>query len=59
MSPLTFPNWTAASGSQDGTGADAYRNFTKFLVDKQGKVVSRYGSSTTPEQLRAEIEKLL
>jgi glutathione peroxidase-family protein len=35
------------------------RNFTKFLVDKNGKVVGRYGSSTKPEQLKSEIEKLL
>jgi glutathione peroxidase len=34
-------------------------NFTKFLVDKDGKVVERYGSSTKPESLNAAIEKLL
>ncbi|ORY35018.1 glutathione peroxidase [Naematelia encephala] len=34
-------------------------NFTKFLIDKHGKVVGRYGSSTKPETLKAEIEKLL
>ncbi|WVW86619.1 hypothetical protein I302_108672 [Kwoniella bestiolae CBS 10118] len=34
-------------------------NFTKFLVDKEGKVVGRYGSSTKPEKLKEEIEKLL
>jgi glutathione peroxidase len=36
-----------------------YRNFTKFLVDKDGKVVGRYGPQKTPEQLAPEIEKLL
>jgi glutathione peroxidase-family protein len=35
------------------------RNFTKFLVDKEGKVVGRYGPQKTPEQLIPEIEKLL
>ena len=34
-------------------------NFTKFLVDKQGKVVSRFAPTTTPESLESEIEKLL
>lgn len=34
-------------------------NFTKFLVDKNGKVVSRYAPTTKPEELLADIEKLL
>ena len=34
-------------------------NFTKFLVSPAGEVVRRYGSSTTPEQLDADIEALL
>ncbi|KAJ3303704.1 hypothetical protein HDV03_003577 [Kappamyces sp. JEL0829] len=34
-------------------------NFEKFLVDRTGKVVSRYASTTTPEALAADIEKLL
>ena len=34
-------------------------NFTKFLVDKTGKVVGRYGSIIKPEQLKNNIEKLL
>ncbi|AWM40609.1 Hydroperoxy fatty acid reductase gpx1 [Gemmata obscuriglobus] len=34
-------------------------NFTKFLVDRNGNVVSRRGPTTTPQQLEAEIEKLL
>ncbi|SKB56388.1 glutathione peroxidase [Sphingopyxis flava] len=34
-------------------------NFTKFLVDRSGKVVSRHAPTTKPEQLRAEIEALL
>ncbi len=34
-------------------------NFTKFLVDKKGNVISRYGSSTKPEEIRSDIEKLL
>lgn len=34
-------------------------NFTKFLVDKNGKVIDRYGSMTKPQELEKQIEKLL
>lgn len=34
-------------------------NFTKFLIDRQGHVITRYGSSTKPEELIKDIEKLL
>jgi glutathione peroxidase len=34
-------------------------NFTKFLVDKSGKIVKRYGSMDKPESIVKDIEKLL
>ena len=34
-------------------------NFTKFLVDREGRVIRRYGSWTKPENIAADIEKLL
>ncbi|MCF3469710.1 MULTISPECIES: glutathione peroxidase [Stenotrophomonas] len=34
-------------------------NFSKFLVDRQGQVVSRHAPTTRPEQLRSAIEALL
>lgn len=34
-------------------------NFTKFLVNREGQVVKRYGSITKPEQISADIEHLL
>jgi len=34
-------------------------NFTKFLVDRSGHVVARYGSATKPESLKKAIEALL
>ena len=34
-------------------------NFTKFLIDRSGKVVARYAPTTTPEGLKKEIEALL
>ena len=34
-------------------------NFTKFLVNQQGKVVKRYAPSTKPEAIASDIEALL
>ena len=34
-------------------------NFTKFLIGRDGQVVKRYGSITTPEKLASAIENLL
>lgn len=34
-------------------------NFTKFLVDKDGKVLKRYAPNVPPDDLIPEIEKLL
>ncbi len=41
-----------------GTGGIKW-NFTKFLVDRQGNVVERYGPSTEPKALSIPIEGLL
>ena len=34
-------------------------NFTKFLIDRQGKVVKRYAPQDKPERIAQDIEKLL
>jgi len=34
-------------------------NFEKFLVDKQGNVVQRWASTTTPEAIDAEVAKIV
>lgn len=34
-------------------------NFTKFLVDREGKVVNRYASAHKPEDMATDIEALL
>ena len=34
-------------------------NFTKFLVDREGRVVDRYAPTTKPADIRTDIEKLL
>lgn len=41
-------------------GSEAIKwNFTKFLVDRNGRVIDRYAPTTKPEAIRADIEKLL
>jgi glutathione peroxidase len=41
-------------------GSEAIKwNFTKFLVDRQGRVVQRYASTDTPEKIGKDIEALL
>ena len=34
-------------------------NFTKFLIDREGHVVKRYGPADAPEAIAKDIEKLL
>lgn len=34
-------------------------NFTKFLVDREGKVLARYASALKPEDMADDIERLL
>ena len=40
-------------------GSSIKWNFTKFLIDRSGKVVGRYAPTTTPESLTNDIEALL
>ncbi|WP_078592512.1 glutathione peroxidase [Evansella clarkii] len=39
--------------------SDIKWNFTKFLIDKDGKVVKRYSPTTAPGKIEADIKKLL
>jgi len=34
-------------------------NFTKFLIDKKGEVIKRYGSTTEPKEIEKDIIRLL
>jgi glutathione peroxidase len=34
-------------------------NFTKFLTDREGRVIKRYAPTDTPEKIEKDIEKLL
>lgn len=55
------PLWKYLKSQQAGLmGSRTIKwNFTKFLIDRKGNVVARYGSMVKPEQLKADIEKLL
>ena len=50
---LGFP-CTQFGGQEPGTEATKW-HFTKFLVGRSGDVVKRYGSSTTPRQIDADV----
>lgn len=43
----------------EATGADIRWNFTKFLIERNGKSVTRYESNFTPEQLESTITAAL
>ncbi len=48
------------SGATGVLGTEAIKwNFTKFLVARDGTIVDRYASNTSPESLTKEIETLL
>ncbi|WP_164114679.1 glutathione peroxidase [Sphingorhabdus sp. Alg239-R122] len=59
--PNADPLWEHLKKQQSGLmGSRKIKwNFTKFLVNKDGKVVARYGSIIKPEQIRSDIAKLL
>ena len=59
--PNADPLYRFLKGEKSGIfGTDAIKwNFTKFLVDRQGKVVDRYGPSTEPKAMTGAIEALL
>ncbi|KAK6617253.1 hypothetical protein RUM44_005584 [Polyplax serrata] len=52
------PLWKYLKKQQGGTLGDAIKwNFTKFIVDKNGKVVERHGPTTAPSKLVSSLEK--
>jgi glutathione peroxidase len=55
------PLYQFLKSAQPGVlGTEAIKwNFTKFLVDREGRVVRRYAPKDTPEALAADIEALL
>ena len=48
------------SGNPDEDGnEDIAWNFTKFLLDRAGNVVARFGPTTTPEQIAEKLPEYL
>ena len=39
--------------------SDIKWNFTKFLVNREGKVIKRYSPTYAPEKIEADIKELL
>uniref|UniRef100_A0A2P2K759 Glutathione peroxidase n=1 Tax=Rhizophora mucronata TaxID=61149 RepID=A0A2P2K759_RHIMU len=58
--PETAPIYKFLKASKSGfLGSRIKWNFTKFLVDKEGHVLHRYGSTTSPMSIEADIKKAL
>ena len=58
--PDAHPLYQWLRSEQGGmVGSKIRWNFTKFLIDPDGNVVKRYGSTTTPDQIADDIEALL
>jgi glutathione peroxidase len=57
----TAPVYKYLKASRPGLlGSEAIKwNFTKFLVDREGKVLARYAPNDTPESMAGDIEKAL
>jgi glutathione peroxidase len=54
------PLYEYLRGEKSGLlGSSIKWNFTKFLIDRSGKVVARHAPTTTPQALTREIEALL
>jgi glutathione peroxidase len=72
---VTFPMYAKVDVNGDGTaplfahlksaapgllGSESVKwNFTKFLIDREGRVVRRYAPTDSPEGLAQDIEALL
>jgi glutathione peroxidase len=58
--PNAHPVYEWLRGQKGGMlGSKIKWNFTKFLVGRDGQVLERYGPTTKPEKLAADIEKAL
>jgi glutathione peroxidase len=59
--PGAHPLYRFLKSEQPGVlGSESIKwNFTKFLVDRQGRVVKRFAPTTTPDRIAGDIEPLL
>ncbi|MEA5026743.1 MAG: glutathione peroxidase [Erysipelotrichaceae bacterium] len=58
--PDEAPLYTFLKKEKNGLAGDDIKwNFTKFLIDRQGNVVKRYGSAITPQKIAKDIKTLI
>jgi glutathione peroxidase len=59
--PRAHPLFQRLKAAQKGLlGTESIKwNFTKFLVDRRGEVVKRFGPGDTPAQIRADVAAVL
>ena len=59
--PEAHPLFQYLKGEKKGLlGTEAIKwNFTKFLIDRQGKVAKRYAPTTAPDKIKDDIDALL
>lgn len=59
--PKTHPLYAYLKAEKRGLlGSEAIKwNFTKFLVDRKGKVIQRYSPQTAPSEIESDITRLL
>lgn len=58
--PNEAPLYTFLKKEKGGTlNAKIKWNFTKFLIDRNGQVVARFASATTPEKIEKQITELI
>jgi glutathione peroxidase len=59
--PKAHPLWAWLKGRKKGVlGSESIKwNFTKFLIDREGQVIGRFGPTTEPKALESAIEAAL
>lgn len=58
--PEAHPLWAWLQSQKKGLLGGAIKwNFSKFLLDRDGRVIKRYAPTVKPEELRADIEAAL
>lgn len=56
----THPLYQYLKEQKSGTMGERIKwNFTKFLIDRSGNVIERYGSAVKPEKIEDKIKELL
>lgn len=51
--------WLKTSMPDEEGNSDIPWNFTKFLVDGEGRVVARFSPKVTPEEIAVRLEEML